>query len=83
MTFLGDPVGHESGASALAFTELDLAVDHDQIGVLMDLVLLELFARREIDRDRPRRAVVRAQNSRLVRLNVERADVPDVHGAGC
>src|SRR3954451_3365057 len=81
MAFLRDPVSHESRAAALALTELDLAVDHDQIRMLMDLVLLELLAGGQEDRDGAGGAVIGAQDLRLVRLNVERADVPGVHGA--
>src|SRR3954470_8906632 len=81
MAFLRDPVGHEPGTSALTFTQLNVAVDHDEIGVLVDLVLLELLAGGQMDGDRPGGAVIGAKDLRLVRLNVERADVPGVHGA--
>src|SRR3954447_10985726 len=84
VTLLRDPVGQCPGARRLALAvlaQLDLAIDHDQVGVLMDLVLLQLLARRELDRNRTRGAVVGAQDLRLVGLNVERAEIPDVHGA--
>src|SRR5205085_11341721 len=59
--------------------DLDLAVGDDQVGVLVDLVLLELLTGRQVDRD-DARVVVGAQHLRLMGLNVERADVPGVHG---
>src|SRR4051812_11641521 len=84
VALLRDPVRHRADARRPAFAvlaQLDLAIYDDQVGVLMDLVLLQLLARRELDRNRTRGAVVRAQDLRLVGLNVERLKIPDVHGA--
>src|SRR3954471_2627436 len=75
VALLGDPVRHgsDAGSPALpALGQLDLTVDDDQIRVLMDLVLLQLLAGGQVDRDRARCSVVGAQDLRLVRLKVER-----------
>src|SRR5436189_50154 len=67
VALLGLPVAHRPAARRVALPallQLDLAVDDDQIGVLMDLVLLELLAGRQKDRDRARCAVIGAQDLR-------------------
>src|SRR3954447_6903720 len=54
MALLGHPVRHGADAGGLALAvlgQLDLAIDDDQIRVLVDLVLLELLAGRQVDRD--------------------------------
>ena len=61
--------------------ELDLAVDHDDVGALVHLVLLQLLAGRQVDQDRPRLTARGMQDLRLVRLDFERAQVPVLHGA--
>src|SRR3954464_5113234 len=78
----GLEVGEEARAAGLRPAvrgQLDLALCHEQVGPLVDAVLLELLARREVDRDHPGLAVG-AQHLGLVRLHVERVDVPGVHG---
>ena len=44
----------------------------DDVGPLVDLVLLQLLARGQLDQDRPRLAAGGVQDLRLVRLDVER-----------
>ena len=61
--------------------EVDLAVDHDDVGALVHLVLLQLLAGGQVDQDRPRLAARGVQDLRLVRLDFERAQVPVLHGA--
>src|SRR4051794_7100613 len=60
--------------------DLDLAVVDVQPGVLVDLVVLEHLARREVDGDGPRGAVVAAQDRGAVGLDSQLGDVPRVHG---
>ena len=60
--------------------ELDLALDHDDVGALVHLVLGELLARLEHDGDRARGAALGMQDPRLARLDVERSQVPELHG---
>ena len=62
--------------------ELDLAVDHHDVGALVHLVLLQLLPGGEVDQDRPRLAAGGVQDLRLMRLDVERAQVPVLHGRG-
>src|SRR4051794_10462180 len=53
-------VGHGSDPRGLGFAtllQLDLPVDYDQVRVLVDLVLLELLAGRQVERDRARCAL--------------------------
>ena len=74
VALLRDPVGHRSDPRRLALSilgELDLAVDDHEVAVFVDLVLLKLLAGRKVDRNRPRRPVIRAQDLRVMRLNVE------------
>jgi hypothetical protein len=59
-----------------------LAVDHDKVRPLVDLVVLEALAGGQVDGDRPRLAARRVQDLRLVRLHVERAEVPVLHRGG-
>src|SRR5215212_9188315 len=83
VALLGHPVRNGPDTRRLAaatLRQLDLALDDHQIRVLVDLVLLELLAGGQTDRDRSSRTVVGPKDLRLVRLNVERADVPGVHG---
>src|SRR4051812_43858024 len=83
VTLLRIPVRDRARAGRLGIAaprQLDLTVGHDQVRVLVDLVLLELLARGQVDGDDTGSAVIAAEDLRLVRLYVERADVPDVHG---
>jgi hypothetical protein len=43
---------------------------------LVHLVVLQALARRQVDGDRPRLTARRVQDLRLMRLHVERAEVP-------
>src|SRR5215212_6120775 len=63
------------GLGIAAPGQLDLAVGDDQVRVLV-----EFLARGEVDGDDARNAVIASEDLRLVRLYVERSDVPDVHG---
>src|SRR5204863_120717 len=69
----------QAGPARLA-RELDLAVDHDHVGALVDLVLLQRLARRQLDQDRSRLAAGGVQDLGLMGLDVERAQVPVLHG---
>ena len=64
---------------ALGAVDLDLAVDDDDVGALVDLVVLQALAGREVDDDRPRLAARGVQDCGLVRRDVERAQVPVLH----
>src|SRR3954451_5989033 len=68
----------QAGTARLA-AELDLAVDHHDVGALMDLAPLKRIAGRQLDEDRPRLATRRVQDLGLMRLHVERAQVPVLH----
>ena len=60
MALAGFEVRQEAGTARDLLTtvrDLDLAVDDEQIGTLVNLVLLELLARRQLDRDRTRLGV--------------------------
>ena len=61
--------------------DVDGALVHVQPGVLVDLVLLQLFVGEQLDRDDARSALVRMQDDGLTRLDVDGGEVPDVHGA--
>ena len=60
--------------------DLDFAVDDDEMRALVDLVVLQALAGGQVDGDRPRLAARRVQDLRLMRLHVERAQVPVLHG---
>ena len=68
--------------TALARVDLDLAVDHDQVRALVHLVVLQRLAGGQLDRDRARLSARGVQDLRLMRLDVERAQVPVLHGRG-
>src|SRR4051794_39406505 len=59
--------------------QVHLAVDHDHVRALVDLMVLELLPGGEVDQDRPRRAAGGVQDLRLMRLDVKRAQVPVLH----
>src|SRR4051794_1243342 len=70
VTLLGNPVRDgpdPCGLGVAALLELYLSVDHYEVGVLMDLVLLELLAGGQKDRDRAGCSVIGAQDLRLMR----------------
>src|SRR3954451_9971584 len=77
---------HQAGAArhgvAVAVADLDLARDDDEVRALVHLVILELLAGREVERDRARLAAARVEDLRLVRLDVEAGEVPVLHAAG-
>jgi len=76
VTFFGVEVGDEARPARdrrAVPVELDLPARHDHPGALMDLVVLELVARREVDGD-DARLVVGAEDLGLVGLNVERGE---------
>ena len=62
--------------------DLHLAVDHDQVRALVDLVVLQALAGRQVDRDRPRLAArLRGRDRRRAglfarRVTVANAQVP-------
>src|SRR3954447_6383759 len=58
-----------------ALGHLDLAVGHQEVRPLVHLVVVELLAGRQVDRDHASLAVG-AQHLRLVDLDVQRTDVP-------
>src|SRR3954447_18086448 len=73
----------ESRAAAYGLSsvlDLDVAVDDDQIRPFVDLVLLQLLARGQVDRDRSRLAPGGVQDPRLVRLYCECPQIPVLHG---
>src|SRR4051794_5961863 len=57
-----------AGQRAPVVRDLDLAVDDDEIGALVDLMVLELLAGGQLDRDRARRPARRVQDLRTMRL---------------
>jgi hypothetical protein len=61
--------------------DLHLALDDDHVRALVDLVLRQPFARRQLQRDRARLAALGVQDLRLARLDVEAREVPVLHGA--
>src|SRR4051794_38890241 len=67
---------------AVALRDLDLTGDDDEMGALVDLVVLELLAGGQVQRDRSRLATARVEDLRLVRLDVEAGQVPVLHAAG-
>src|SRR3954463_11518507 len=69
-------------AVAVPLRHLDLAGDDDEVGALVHLVVLELLAGREMERDRACLAAPRVEDLRLVRLDVEAGEVPVLHAAG-
>src|SRR5215210_4552595 len=74
-------VGHEAtaaGHGAAVLLDLDLTAHHDHPGTLVDLVLLEPLASRQVDRDHARLGIG-PEDLRLVRLDVERRNVPGLH----
>src|SRR5215210_1214844 len=64
-----------------ALLDLDLAIGHDDPCALVDLVLLEPLAGRQVDGDHAHLRVA-AEHRRLVRFHVERGDVPGLHARG-
>src|SRR4051794_41131570 len=68
----------EACAAGLA-ADVHLAVHDDHVGALVDLVLLQRLAGGELDQDRPRLPPGRVQDLRLMRLDVERAQIPVLH----
>ena len=59
---------------------LDGSGDHNEPGTLVDLVLLQPLPGGQVEGDHPPLAVG-AQDLRLTRLDVERCDIPALHGA--
>ena len=68
-----------TGDRVVARDDVDLAVDDDQVGALVDLMVLERFARGEVQDDRARLAPRGVQDQRLVRLDGKAAQVPVLH----
>ena len=66
----------EGGAGLV--THFEPAERHAEVGTLVDLMLLELLAGWEQDRDRAG-LLVAAQHLRLVDLDLQRRDVPGLH----
>src|SRR3954453_1812878 len=62
--------------------DLHLAVEDDQVRALVDLVVLQGLSRRQAAHDRASLAADGLQDLRLVRLDVERPEVPVLHGRG-
>src|SRR5262249_7875930 len=56
--------------------DLDLALDDDEVRALVDLVVLELLAGRQEQRDRARLPAGGVEDDRVVRQDVEAAQVP-------
>src|SRR3954447_18251799 len=69
-------------AVAVALRDLDLARDDDEVGALVHLVVLELLAGRQVERDRARLAAARVEDLGLVRLDAAAGEVPVLHAAG-
>src|ERR671915_1675737 len=83
VAFVRGEDGGEPGAAvdcAPGVAHLYVAVDDDQVRALVDLVLLERLARGQVDGDRSGLAARRVQDARLVRNDVQRAQVPVLHG---
>src|SRR5215217_178596 len=66
----------------LALRDLDLALDDDEMGALVHLVILQLLTGRQVQRDRARLATAGVEDLRLVRLDVEAGEIPVLHAAG-
>src|SRR3954470_5929526 len=67
---------------AVALRDLDLARDDDEVGALVDLMVLELLAGRVVERDRARLAAARVEELGVVGLDAEAGQVPVLHAAG-
>src|SRR5215217_5142844 len=78
----GEQTGPAGHGVAVALRDLHLARDHDEVGALVHLMILELLAGREVERDRARLAAARVEDLGLVRLDAERGEVPVLHAAG-
>jgi hypothetical protein len=75
-------VGQKAGPPGdrlAALLDLDLAVGHHEPCPLVHLMLLQRLTGRQVDRDHAA-LVVRAQHLRAARKDLERRDVPSVHG---
>ena len=59
--------------------DLDLTVHDQDPCPLVDLVVLKLLARGQVDQDRPA-LLLGVEHLRAVRLDVERSGVPGLHG---
>jgi hypothetical protein len=68
-----------AGDGLVPLDHVDLAFDDDQVGALVDLMVLERFARGEVQDDRARLAPRGVQDQRLVRLDGKAAQVPVLH----
>src|SRR5215210_1404491 len=75
----GQQPGPPGDALTVVALDLDLAVDHDQVGALVDLMVLQLLAGRQVQGDRARLAARGVQDLRLVRLDAEAREVPVLH----
>src|SRR3954452_24083199 len=76
--------GQEAGAAGhrlAALLDLDRALDHHEMGLLVDAVILEALARGEEERDRAGRAPVGMQYLGVSGLQVQRAEGPVTHRA--
>src|SRR5215218_6939039 len=72
------PAGHAVAAPA---RDLDLAVDDHEVGALVDLMVLELLAGRQMQRDGARLPADGVQDDRAVRLDVDAAQIPVLHAS--
>src|SRR6187397_80763 len=83
VALLGLEVGDQARAARLArpvLLYLHLTRRDHHPGALVDLVLLEPLPSREIDGDDPRLGIA-SQDLRLMRLHVQRGDVPGLHAS--
>ena len=71
--------GAPRGPLATGGVDLHVAVDYQDPGTLMDLMLLELLALGQVDDDRPALGLG-FEDLRLMRLDFELVDVPALHG---
>src|SRR3954452_7031711 len=81
VALVGLEVSHEAGTTGdrlAVLLDLDLAARHHHPGALVHLVLLELFAGGQVDRDDPRLWIA-AEHLRLMRWHVHRGEVPGLH----
>jgi hypothetical protein len=70
-----------TGNGLAVLHDVDLAVNDDQVGALVDLMVLERLAGGQVQDHRARLAARGVQDQRFMRLDGEAAQVPVLHTA--